>query len=468
MLIALRSRAFRLLWLAHSVSAVGDALVIVAIGLYVTRTFDDAAAVGWVLAAYAVPLVVFVLIGGVVADRLPRQQLMVASDVIRAGLHGTLAILIVTDSVQIWHFMVIGVLFGTAEAFFRPAYTGLVPQTVPAADIQAAQALGGLSSEIASFASPALATALVLGMGGAAAFALDAVTFVVSALLLVRVRPRAAAETESTEPTESVMHELREGWQAVRTRGWVIGTIAAFSAAILFAIAPFFVLGATVAKDVYDSDAVFGFTNAALGVGTVCGALLASRLRPRRPMFVGMVCGIGWPVMVTAFALGPPLAVLFVVVGLAGVGVGLFAVLWGDRVGPAGAEPSAVPRFGVGLHGVAGAAAVGLCDRRAAGGPVRGDRSRGCRWDDRHLRVGARTTSAVDSFVDPSGRRTAAVSAGRGRTARSVDPLANCRARSAASRSGSRPDGRWLPRPGRGRCRRDPRRTRPPPRPAST
>jgi hypothetical protein len=134
--------------------------------------------------------VLLVLVGGVIADRLPRQAVMMVADTIRGLAHGALALLIATGTVRIWHMVVIGLLFGTSEAFFQPAYTGLVPQTVAEDDIQAAQALGGLSREFASFVSPALATALVLGAGGAVAFGLDAATFAVSAATLWRVRTR--------------------------------------------------------------------------------------------------------------------------------------------------------------------------------------------------------------------------------------------------------------------------------------
>src|SRR5215204_5652152 len=101
------------------------------------------------------------------------------------------AALIFTDAVEIWQIVVLEALFGTAEAFFRPAYTGLVPQTVPEELIQQAKAAGGTIETIAEFAGPALATVLVLGLGAGWAFALNAVTFLVSAFFLTRVRPRA-------------------------------------------------------------------------------------------------------------------------------------------------------------------------------------------------------------------------------------------------------------------------------------
>jgi MFS family permease len=324
-LSVLRSRDFRLLWLSQSASVIGDALVIVAIGLFVTRRTGNPSDVGIVLAAYSLPLVTFILFGGVLADRLPRQLVMVVSDLIRAALHGTLAILIATDVMQIWHMVVIGVLFGTAEAFFRPAYTGLVPQTVAEEDIQAAQALGGVTRELASFASPALATALVLGVGGAAAFGLDALTFVFSAALLIRVKARSRGVAAGRT---TVLHELREGWHAVRERSWVWGTIAAFSAAILVALAPFFVLGAAVANEVYGTEAVFGLTNAAWGIGTITGVIIGARWKPRRPMLTGMIAAIPWPAAIAVFAAGPPLVVLYPAMAAAGVGIGLFGVWW--------------------------------------------------------------------------------------------------------------------------------------------
>src|SRR3954447_4807192 len=116
-------------------------MVIVVIGLYVTDLTGSPAQVGLVLAAYAGPLVLFLLLGGVIADRLPRRGVMITADLVRAVLHATLAVLIALDAVEVRHMVVIGVLFGAAEAFFRPAYTGLVPQTVSEDCIQQAQAV---------------------------------------------------------------------------------------------------------------------------------------------------------------------------------------------------------------------------------------------------------------------------------------------------------------------------------------
>jgi hypothetical protein len=126
----------------------------------------------------------------------------------------------------------------------------------------------------------------------------------------------------------TLIGELREGWTAVRERAWVWATIAGFSAAILVALAPFFVLGPSVSRHVYGTDAVYGVVNAMWGVGTIAGALVGARWRPQRPMFTGLLVGVFWPAQIAVFALGPPLAVLYPVTASAGLGLGLFSVWW--------------------------------------------------------------------------------------------------------------------------------------------
>jgi MFS family permease len=330
----LRHREFRLLLAGETASTIGDRIVFVALALYVTD-IGSPSDVGIVLAAHAVPLVGFLLIGGVWADRLPRHRLMVATDLIRFALHALLAILIFTDTVEIWHIAVIEALFGTAEAFFRPAYTGLVPQTVPEDEIQQAKAATGTVETLAEFAGPALATALVLGVGPGSAFAIDAATFLVSAAFLARLRPR---ERGAPAVRQTVLQELREGWGEVRSRPWVWVIIGAFSLALLTAFGPWMTLGATIAEEEYDTRAVYGILAATMGAGTVLGALVGFRWRPRHPMRAGMLLALPWPVATACFAFGLPVALLVSAFLLAGLGLALFSIWWetalAERVPP--------------------------------------------------------------------------------------------------------------------------------------
>src|SRR5947208_11222981 len=232
-------RDFRYLFLGQAASAIGARVVVVAIALFVTLRTGSATDLGLVLAAQSLPLVGLLLFCGVWADRLPRQPIMIRTDLIRGALHALLAVLIFTGAVRIWQLVAIEAVFGAAQAFFQPAYTGLLPQTVPEGLIQDARALTESMANVAFLVGPALATALVLGVGAGEAFAFDAATFVISAALLTRVNPRSRGETVAPQP---VRHELAAGWREVRSRSWVWVTIVAFAGAVLCVYAQWYAL----------------------------------------------------------------------------------------------------------------------------------------------------------------------------------------------------------------------------------
>jgi MFS family permease len=344
----LRHRDFRYLWLAQSASVIGDCIVIVALALFVIELTGSATDLGFVLAAASLPLVAFLLLGGVWADRLPRHRVMVVTDLVRFALHALLATLIFTDTVAIWQLIVIEALFGSAEAFFRPAANGLLPQTVPEEEIQQANGLSTLSNNIGEFAGPALATALVLGLGAGWAFALDAATFLISAALLSRVRPRRrettarqlavapapapatpapATAAHSSEPV-GVWSEIRDGYREVRSRSWVWATLAAFCAALFTGLAPWFVLGPVVAREQYGEIGVYGLVSAVLGIGTIIGSLLGIGWRPRFPMRAAMLAILLWPAVAVLYAAGVTLYVVTPAMLLGGAGIALFDVWW--------------------------------------------------------------------------------------------------------------------------------------------
>ncbi|MEA2149089.1 MAG: hypothetical protein QOD69_919 [Solirubrobacteraceae bacterium] len=329
LLRVLRHRDFRLLWLGQAASVVGDNLVTVALALFIVDLTGNATDLGLVLGAYSLPLIAFVLVGGVLADRLPRHRVVVVTDLVRFVLHALLAILIVTGVVRIWHIAVIGMLFGTAEAFFLPAATGLLPQTVDETDIQEANAVMATTSNLAEFAGPALATALVLGVSPAAAFGLDALTFLVSAALLHRVHPRRRAQAAAVqEAAPSIRRDLRAGFGEVRSRTWIWATLAAFCVALFFVLAPWFVLGPIVARAQYDSLAIYGILSAVFGAGMVAGAIAGIRWRPRHPMRQAMRFILLFPLAIGIFAAGLPLLVVVPAFAIAGTGIALFDVWW--------------------------------------------------------------------------------------------------------------------------------------------
>lgn len=321
----LRYPDFRYLFLGQSASVIGDRVVIVAIALYVTQRTGSATDLGLVLGAQALALVTLLLFGGVWADRLPRHRIMIATDAVRAGLHALLAILIFTGASRIWQLVAIEAVFGAAEAFFQPAYTGLLPQAVPEPLIQDARALTETMKNLALLAGPALATGLVLGVGAGEAFAFDAATFVVSALFLLRMNPRRRGEPSGST---SVAADLRAGWREVASRPWVWVTIAVFTGSLLTVYAQWFALAPGIARSGYGSAGVFGLLQTIVGVGALIGSGVALRWRPAHPLKVGLLIVLFWPLLSTCLALLAPLPVLGVMALVTGFGFSICLIWW--------------------------------------------------------------------------------------------------------------------------------------------
>jgi MFS family permease len=321
----LREQNFRYLFLGQTASMVGDRVVVVALALFITQRTGSPTDLGLVLAAQTVPLVGLLLFGGVWADRLPRHRIMIVTDLSRALLHAVLAALIFAGTVQVWQIAVIEALFGAAQAFFQPAYSGLLPQTVPEPLIQDARALTESVANVAFLVGPALATALVLGVGAGEAFVFDAATFLLSAALLALVKPRPRGEAVPPKP---MMQELHSGWREVRSRTWVWVTIAVFAGSVMTVYAPWYSLAPAISHDVYGSTGVFGLLETLGGLGAVFGAAAGLSWRPARPLLVGFVLVLAWPVQDGLFALGAPLEAVSVCAFGTGFGFSLLMIWW--------------------------------------------------------------------------------------------------------------------------------------------
>jgi MFS family permease len=324
----LRHKDFRFLFLGQSASAVGDQVVFVALALYITQRTGSATDLGLVLAAGSLPFIALLLLGGVWADRWGgrgRRVIMIAADAARAVLHAFLAASILLGGAGVVELIIIEALFGAARAFFQPAYSGLLPQTIDDDLIQDARALTAMTTSVAVLVGPALGTALVLTAGAGTAFALDAATFAVSAGLLVPVHPRPRGEPVIGE---SMARSLRAGWREVRSRTWVWVTIAAFTGAVLCGYSQWGALAPGVARDVYGSAGIFGLIETITGAGALIGALAGIRWRPRHPVAAGLLLALPWPVQNIVFALGAPLPIVLILATVNGVGFALFEVWW--------------------------------------------------------------------------------------------------------------------------------------------
>jgi MFS family permease len=325
---ALRERGpFRLLFWGQALSVVGDRITLVAIAFAVLG-LGSATDLGLVLAAGGVPFALFALAGGVWADRLGRRKVMIASDLVRTCSQALTAGLLLSGAAEVWMLAVLSFVYGTSAAVFMPALTGLIPQTVTPPRLQEANALIALTRSVANVAGPAVAGVVLAVSGPGEAIALDAATFLVSALALLRLRPAPAPAGAGDDAGAPFVAQLRTGWREVRSRAWLSWGLGAMSAYHVFVLPAVFVLGPTLAARELDGSSSWATIVACFGIGSILGNVLALRLPVRRPMRLaaGALLVAGTQAAIIGSGLGTAgVAALELV---AGVGVALFFTLW--------------------------------------------------------------------------------------------------------------------------------------------
>jgi MFS family permease len=322
----LHEREFRLLFAGQAVSLLGDGLFEVALAFAVLDATGSRAGLGVVLAAGALPLVAFVLVGGVVADRLPRRGLMIAADLVRMVVQGTVAVLLVTDHAGLVSLALLNAAFGAAAAFFTPAFSGILPELLPRDELRPANALINVTRSTAGIAGAAAAGLLVDHVGSAAAIAIDAGSFAVSAAFLARLRPPARPADDDGAP--AFARELAEGFGEVRRRRWLWMLILNAALFLMLYVGPMQVVGPIVSRSDYGGASAWGFMSAAFALGMAGGGLLVMLVQLRRPMFHG---GVGFLVtLVTPLLLARAAPIGIVCAGflLEGFAVGVYGTTW--------------------------------------------------------------------------------------------------------------------------------------------
>jgi MFS family permease len=324
---------FRLLFWGQALSVVGDRITPVAIAFAVLG-LGSASDLGLVLAAGGIPFALFALAGGVWADRVGRRRVMLASDIVRALSQGVTAALLLTGTAEVWMLAVLAFVYGTAAAVFMPALMGLIPQTVSHAHLQEANGLLALTRSTASVAGPALAGVLVVSAGSGEAIAVDAATFVVSALCLARMRlgsePGVASPGGNAVPAghEPFLAGLRRGWYEVRSRRWLTWGLVAMSTYHVFVLPSVFVLGPALAAQQLDGASSWAAIVASFGIGGVLGNILALRLPLPRPVFTAALALVGASTQAAIIGSGLGTIGIAGLELLAGVCVALFFTLW--------------------------------------------------------------------------------------------------------------------------------------------
>ncbi len=359
LLAPLVARDFRLVWAGESISLLGDAFQTVAVSWLVLDLTGSGLALGAILIAAAIPRGVFMLLGGVLADRISPRDLALGSNVLRGVLTAIIAFLVLDGRIQIWHLVAVGVVFGTVDAVFLPAINTLVPRLVPPGRLAAANALMQGTAQLMGTVGPAIAGFTIALIGVGIAFVVDAASFAVAALALWLVRSGATAGSQAEVTTEpalaaaaaaaaatasdleprttsspdapsaSIASALVEGARSVLGDP-VMRSIVLVSTAVNLAFTGPVAVGLPWLVLVgFGGDALaLGMLFAAFGAGSLVGAVLGGSLRRPRQfgwLVYGLVIEVG--VGLAAISVAPTIPLVAAIVLVIGVTLGYINVV---------------------------------------------------------------------------------------------------------------------------------------------
>jgi MFS family permease len=323
--VVLRERNFALLWTGQAVSTLGDQIFPVAVTVAALNAGATATQLGFILGARFVSLVLFALIGGVWADRLPRRWVMMSADGLRAT--AVIALIIAPTHQPIWLLSLLVFFVGAGEAFFRPAETALLPSILRKDLLAPANALNSITYRAMGVVGPALGGLVVATVGVRWAYGIDALSFIVSMTFVFFVHEpvRAALERLRREPFWT---ELADGFREVRRHAWV-GAILLMAMVMLMAtIAPTNVLLPIISREQFHTNFVYTTALALFGLGGVLGALLASFWQPRKRGLYGLLLGLPFALIPLALAFSTTQSVIWATYFVAGFGFEPFSVWW--------------------------------------------------------------------------------------------------------------------------------------------
>ena len=323
----LRERDLRLVFSATAVSEIGDGVVTIAVTFAVLDLTHSATDIGIVMASRTIALLLSLLVGGVVADRVSRRRVMMTADLVRFASQAMVGVLVVSGNAAVWEIAASQAVIGAASGFFNPAASALLP-AVAGESITEANALNGIVSSFGGIVGPAIGGALVVGVGAGSALLVDAGSYGASALLLFGVRAHAARVAAlDAEARGSFVGDLRGGFAEVRSRTWLWATMIAMATCNALAGA-FFVLGPVIAKRELGGPGAWAALNVAFAIGLLIGGTSLLKIRPRRPLLVASFAFLTLFFPTLLIAIPAPLILIAAFQVMSGVGAMVGNTMW--------------------------------------------------------------------------------------------------------------------------------------------
>lgn len=323
-LAPLRNRNFAWYFASRLVNTFGSMMASVALAFAVLDITDSPVALGQVLAARTIPMIALLLYGGVIADRLPRTLVLQVSNVGSALSQGAIAALVLSGHAEIWMLVVLSVVQGAVSGVAFPAMASVLPQLVPREQLQPANALVSLTRNGMMVLGPTIGALLVVSVGSGWALAVDAATWLLSALLLLPVT--LPPKVTSSEPADTV-RELREGWTFFWATPWLWQVVVGFGLLNLIHHGAWFTLGPAIADDTIGRQG-WGLVLSAEAAGFLLMTVVLLRVRLERPLLLGMLGVMMMAPPMLLLGVSPHLLGLVVAAFLAGVGTEVFGMGW--------------------------------------------------------------------------------------------------------------------------------------------
>lgn len=320
----LRESPFRRLWMARTVSLLGSAVTPVALAFGVL----DLPGAGpkdlaLVLTAETAATLATVLLGGVLGDRFPRTRMLMIAEALAGASVGTMALLFITETATPVLLAPLAALGGAAAGLLVPVLGGLVPETVSGDRLQSANALLSFSRSTVQIGGAALAGVLVAALGAGWALSADAISFAVGIIIVAGI-PSARTEREPS----SMLRDLRDGWRGFMTFPWIWGSTLAATVWLAAFVASFTVLGPIVAKTSLGGPAVWGAVLAGVPIGGILGTVIATRIKPKRPMVVVLLMFEPSALLIGLLAVPASVPWLIVSAVVLGISHSVLGVLW--------------------------------------------------------------------------------------------------------------------------------------------
>ena len=320
--------AFRTLLIARIISNLGNGVAPIALAFGVLGLEGATpTTLSIVMAAQMGPMVLFMLFGGVLADRFPRALVVGISDIFLSGFVILNGVMLIQGSATVLSLAVIAFISGSLNALWWPAFAGLIPEIVAEDDLQSANSVVGLGANAANIAGTVAGGIIVAGIGAGWALVADGISFFVAGMLVFTLRSFGKTR-EQTEHSPTVFQDLAHGWKEFSSRSWVVAVVAGYAIIAMIFESVFAVVGPVHAEEVLGGPKPWSWILAALSAGMVAGVLVSMKVRPRHPLVIGLGAQLGVVIWIFTMGVTNWIPLIMVSAFFAGIALDFFMVLW--------------------------------------------------------------------------------------------------------------------------------------------